>query len=73
MVLIILIVFLPYVQLGCSYNNISLISMAAALVIGFTFYLCDPSSEKYIKYRVPSIIFLAGLISISAFYAFFKS
>jgi xanthosine utilization system XapX-like protein len=73
MILIILLVLLPYVQLGYSYGNISLFSMAAALIIGFVFYLCDPDSEKCIKYRIPSIIFLVGVIGFSTFYVFFKS
>lgn len=66
-------VVLPYVQLGSTYGNISLLSMAAAFIIGFTFFFCDPNSEKHIKYRIPAIIFLVSAIGITAFYFFFKA
>jgi hypothetical protein len=72
MMLVISMVVLPYVQLGASYANISLISMGAGLVIGFVFYFCDPL-EKFMKYRVPAIIFLVGMIATAIFCVFFRT
>jgi len=42
MLVVMLAVLGLYVQLGYYYRNISLLSMLAAVVIGFVFYFCDP-------------------------------
>ena len=73
MILIIILVTSPYLSLAFTYKNISSISMLAAFIIGFSFYYCDPKSEKHAKYRIPSIIFLVSIIAVSAFIFFFKS
>ncbi len=73
MLLIMLMVTLPYVQLGVIYANISLLSMAAAAIIGFAFYFCDPNSDKYTHYRIPAIIFIVSVMSIAILYTFFKA
>lgn len=73
MLLIMVMVVLPYIQLGVNYGNISLISMAAGAIIGFFFFFCDPNSEKYSHYRIPSIIFLVSMFSVAILYFFFKA
>jgi hypothetical protein len=73
MLLIMVMVALPYVQLGANYGNISLLSMAAAAIIGFAFFFCDPNSDKYANYRIPAIIFIVSMISIAILIFFFRA
>lgn len=73
MILIILLVGMTYLQLGLNYGNISLFSMGAGLSIGFSFFFCDPDSERLSKYRIPAIIFLVASIGVSTVYFMLKT
>lgn len=72
MLLIMLVMFLLYLQLGFLYRNICKISMASSFVLGFIFYFCDPD-EKYEKIAKLAIIVLIAIVGGASMWLFFKT